>query len=386
MRIKFVNILLLLMLETVFYLYSDTYFAFFLLLFTGLLLFVSFVYLFLVKGKMRITVDTAKAAYKREAMPIKLQIDNRSFLPVVKAVCHIHMYNRLTGEAENERIAFSILPKYQRQVKLHFTSRYSGYIQMEVEAITFYDMFGLFSYTENIHASTSFYILPNAYHMNVKVSDEASKINENLDRWVNKVGLGQEYFNLKTYVPGDNVKQIHWKLSSKLNDIILKENSATVSESYLVLFETTYQNDMKRPKPKVIDAMLEVHLSISKALIERGKMVSVGWQSRRGEPLHVVQASSFAELQQLYPRLLEIEWLKSDETVLEAFAKQGREDFSCIIYITTDERAERDGLLSTDMNLYVVTALDEAKIENIVEGDMAFVPKRINGNIYELSG
>lgn len=389
MRLKIINIIFLLLLITILYIFSDTYFSFFLFLFSLMFIFLSILTVLLVKNKLKITIRTNDAVPKGEEMPIVLYIKNRSLLPIARAKCNMLIHNCLTDEKKNEEIAVSIQSKGEEQIQLNFLNDYSGKINLEIVSITYYDILGIFSIKQEINDLSSFYVLPNSYYTNVNVLDISSEDYDNLERFTNKSGIGNEYFNLKEYVPGDNIKQIHWKLSSKLNEIILKENSETVSDSFLILLETTFLKEKRRIVPRIIDAMLEAYISITKSLINQEKIVSIGWQANNQDKLRIVNVDSVDHLQNLLPTLLQMKFHKGEESVLEQFVTSNNDEYSHIIYIFSNEQTRRQTELYTSTNLFIVKVVDEKEKElefDALQNDgIVFTPQYIKSDIQELS-
>ncbi len=47
-----------------------------------------------------------------------------------------------------------------------------------------------------------------------------------------------ETYDIREYQPGDSIRQIHWKLSGKLDDIMIREKSFPVDDTVLILAES----------------------------------------------------------------------------------------------------------------------------------------------------
>ena len=51
-----------------------------------------------------------------------------------------------------------------------------------------------------------------------------------------------ETYDIRSYMPGDNIRQIHWKLTGKLDDVMIREKSYPVDDTVLLLAES-FQKD-----------------------------------------------------------------------------------------------------------------------------------------------
>ena len=83
-----------------------------------------------------------------------------------------------------------------------------------------------------------------------------------------------EVFDLREYFPGDKINRIHWKLSSKKNDFIVKEYSLPIDVPCAVFLDlrSYYSNDYILP---VFDTLIETFLSLSHFLLDNERRHSV---------------------------------------------------------------------------------------------------------------
>ncbi|MDO4363457.1 MAG: DUF58 domain-containing protein [Clostridia bacterium] len=95
---------------------------------------------------------------------------------------------------------------------------------------------------------------------------------------------GSDYSDIqdfKEYTPGDSVKAIHWKLSSKSDKYIIKIGSDNTSINTLIFFNLGKSNiyDDEELQNKVLSASLQLGFSISTKLLDSGithRLCSVG--------------------------------------------------------------------------------------------------------------
>src|SRR5699024_12069764 len=76
-----------------------------------------------------------------------------------------------------------------------------------------------------------------------------------------------EMFGIKKYSHEDNLNHIHWKLTSKFDELIVKELTETVNDTFLILIDLTIENEKSKNHPAVIDAMMDTFISTSEALL-----------------------------------------------------------------------------------------------------------------------
>ena len=137
-------------------------------------------------------------------------------------------------------------------------------------------------------------ILPNLFPMDADMTarpayaDDGASDRRGEDR--------SEVYQLREYRPGDDIRQIHWKLSSKLDELILKEASQPESRSLLVFW------DKRTGTPQQMDALAEVVSSTGAALLQGGVQYTLSWTE--GDDLQAQDILDENQLLQAIPELV----------------------------------------------------------------------------------
>ena len=96
-----------------------------------------------------------------------------------------------------------------------------------------------------------------------------------------KRSYGEDY-ELRDYRPGDPMRMMHWKLSSKRDDLIVREPSETATPPVVLSFR--WFDD-----PKRLDGVLDKLAGYSKALLAVRRPHVLEWNNSSEEPfLHFV--------------------------------------------------------------------------------------------------
>lgn len=79
-----------------------------------------------------------------------------------------------------------------------------------------------------------------------------------------------EVFDVRPYHEGDAVKSIHWKLSTRFDDVLVREASRPQDHAIAILF-AAFRHDFEHSiRPEVLSAVLSLTASISLALTRQG--------------------------------------------------------------------------------------------------------------------
>ena len=94
-------------------------------------------------------------------------------------------------------------------------------------------------------------------------------------------GPGEDY-DLREYRPGDPLRSVHWKLSSKWDQLIVKERAEAVTPLPLLTLD-------RFGTPGELDALLDRAAGMSRALLDAQQPHALLWLDGAGEPqLHPV--------------------------------------------------------------------------------------------------
>lgn len=248
---------------------------------------------------LKVRIIMPPTASKKEEFQGKIVIKNSGIFSVGCIYCQIYLENRLTGEIKKEWIQLSSIARGNTERDLVFKAVYCGYIHIKIDKMFLMDWFGFLPVKVKLDAIRKCSVIPDTFSPDVVVTVSSAQSNDS-DSWsqVHKGSDQTEVFALRDYVPGDSLKQIHWKLSFKLNQLIVKEASLPTEKSLLLFWD----KKAKDASPKEMDAMAEVVSSVAQALESQGVLYKLGWTE--GEALVLEDVEQQEQLLPLIPRMI----------------------------------------------------------------------------------
>jgi len=128
-----------------------------------------------------------------------------------------------------------------------------------------------------------------------------------------------ETFGFRTYVPGDPIRQIHWKLSQKTDSLMVRELGLPVAEEVLLLLDTSTTG--KEDAADALDAAMTALLSLSRSLTEQGITHSVGWKNRELEELSLCTVQDQQDCTAVREQILTAAAAPDAESICDCFRK-----------------------------------------------------------------
>lgn len=245
--------------------------------------------------------------------------------------CSLRWENLLTRET-------GAWEKEDGQESFAISCAHCGTLAVSVEKAAARDWLGLACFPCEASDRASLLILPDLYPVRVYLSDQRSQTwQEERPGRPQRDGSETENSGVRDYVPGDPVRRVHWKLSGKIDRILIREEDRPAAGSVLLLLETAgYGID-----PEDMDSTAEALLSVSQTLTEEGVLHSVCWQDKSGLPW--LEISSLEDFSAMRDALLAAKAEEAGESIGVLFSRAFPE-FRADQVVIFSPRPDTDGI------------------------------------------
>ncbi|MDR3310618.1 MAG: DUF58 domain-containing protein [Oscillospiraceae bacterium] len=214
----------------------------------------------------RVSVRLCLPADIRKAEPAAayLEVKNRSAFPLVRVHAETDAENRLTGERRTLSFDCSVPPLGVYRAGFEFGTARCGRFAFKCAEARVYDLFGLFSRGIEVLTDEKRTVLPEMFPVNVRLSGSETPLGDDVLNLNRRGGDYSEPFQIRDYAEGDGAKQIHWKLSRKLDRYLVRDPSVAIERALLIFWDKSAE-----PKPAAADALAEAVMSVCLFLAER---------------------------------------------------------------------------------------------------------------------
>lgn len=197
---------------------------------------------------------------------IQIIAENKGIFPANHIECVVRCENIVFGISDRKSIHISAPAKGVEEFMLPISSRYCGRIDLFVEKSRVYDWFDLTYRSIKANKEGCYYSYPEEKFQPLeKIKDGISEGEEVTYKHV--VGNDvSEILQIREYRQGDNIKNIHWKLSAKSDKVLIKELDCPNDNSILVLFDYA-----KKEERDVNNNILTAVSNISNELMKERK-------------------------------------------------------------------------------------------------------------------
>lgn len=216
-----------------------------------------------------------KAVYRFEKFVLKIVIRNNS--PFVSSTFKIYCSLPNDEGKDKEKVCFVVnSPCGQKcyfDYECFFANR--GVYTLVIDKIEYYDFLKLIKIKKKIGWELK--IKSNPARINLPTDVFYQRQNqENSNVIGTQVVLeGGDMVGVRDYVYGDNIKNIHWKLSSKNDNLVIKSFAEDVyDQAYVVVDMSSYHNDVYTSK-SMSDCVIEAAFATMRAYLKNSIRFSV---------------------------------------------------------------------------------------------------------------
>lgn len=165
----------------------------------------------------------------------------------------------------------------------------AGCYEIEITQIRFHATFGFFSMKKRVHETGVVLLLPEMYSVMIETTEATRNFLGDVDVY-DEFRPGHdagEVFEIREYRPKDKLQSIHWKLSAKTEDLMVKENSLPKACAIVLLLDM--KNLRNKDGEEYTAAYLELATSISFSLMDRKIPHFIAWMSKQTEDVRRIR-------------------------------------------------------------------------------------------------
>jgi hypothetical protein len=241
--------------------------------------------------------------FKGDKVTFTVNITNRSFfiLPYIS----ISFLNDKGGVIQKHKINnISLQPFSNREVSIDYIYKYRGDFKLGVSTIEVQDFLGIFKFTLKNKKLLYITVYPQIIDI-----DEFYLSSGYLSDNVSSIGGGQEDIStieeINKYNYGDSLRKIHWKLTAKTNELMIREYEKVGSRSAILILDLQSNNFEVEKNAAIEDKLLETTIAILRYCIYNDAEVKLIYDSKG---INAINYSNSLDFQKAYEALAKVEF------------------------------------------------------------------------------
>ena len=268
---------------------------------------------------------------------------------MTKGIARVRYENPFSGDKGKLKIRFSVDAGKKRDRRIPVVMNNCGNVAITVEKVRIYDYLNIFAWTIGKHFETQdILVLPPVKEMYLGKDRWYNETNEDSDRFsIYKKGDDpSEIFDIRGYADGDKIQRIHWKLSSKTGELMVKEGSLPLTKEIHIFIDLCAKGS-REERNQNINLLVQGMYSIAMFMIEHHIPQVYIWYDRKNGVIQEYSVEQEEELYWMFQELFKCRTTNQENELLEAYVDWGKGKLlESAIYLTV---ADHDSLDSQNL-------------------------------------
>ena len=193
---------------------------------------------------------------KNNVVSLGINVNNKSIFSSLKCKCFVQIKNMYTKETEEIVFTIPVIARSNKNYNFSFMAHDIGELLVSINKIEVYDLFANFDFVFKEYNDYSVTVLPNKEYISQDMKYQALENLTDNDNHDIKGSENSDSFDIRNYIPGDRIKDIHWKLSVKKSELLVKEREHISDNKVYIWIDSSSAKRMR-----------EIILSLSYGLI-----------------------------------------------------------------------------------------------------------------------
>ena len=279
---------------------------------------------------------------KGEAYDLWIYVRSRSVFPCAPIELQCNIPDRDMGLFTRKRIYASVPPLGRCRISVSVMHRYRGAYSAEISLAAFFDPLRIIRISRNIDSQATLIYLPRKIDFGELIAQAPGE--ERSDPALRRKGEREDFSHVREYVRGDMMQLVHWKLTAKLDEMMIKQYDEASERRTAILCDYRTEAADTGMTMKQADAIIEAAVAIALASARSGVDCRVDFGAMTGDYrsdiADMADFERFYDLMAVMPSRLEI-------MELRRLITEGQQGASLIFLITGRLTEELVALLAS---------------------------------------
>ena len=305
---------------------------------------------------IQVVTDVPGTCRMGQEISVGFGLRRKSRMPLGTVRMQVVFENVLYGDKSTAEVWLQPSEQEDMRFVYLFKAVDCGNVKIHVPVIECRDLLGLFRFRRPAGISEEILIYPPEIQINSELlqKPESKSFGEMYDQ--DRKGQDvSEISGLREYVPGDSMNSIHWKLSGKLDQLIVREFGKPSHYNTLILYEMMKKSGETKIPNSYNNAVLALTVSLSLSMLKLNLEHNVGRVLHRDFQVVPVYSIDTCEQMQLNLLCMPIAGEENVADTVYSFLRGNlRNDYTKIIYITPCYEENTARQLSREVDLTVI--------------------------------
>lgn len=258
---------------------------------------------------------------------VSLLLDNPTRIPFASALVTLSFRSLFYREEETASHMLSLRSHCTNTLTFPVKLTKCGLYEASATQLQGFDYLHLFRFKKNLDISSQIRVFPNSQP---KEERHEALYSEGFDEFEESGKSGNVSSNvtdIREYRPGDRLQKIHWKLSSKIDKLMVKENESTSTNEFFLLtelFQPPKEACEETPTLRnALDYAIDEAWAIALELIQAGEIFVCAVYSTAKEDFVMSTIRSLSDLEDAFSAFFYEPSYDTENLALDIYEKSG---------------------------------------------------------------
>lgn len=335
--------------------------------------FILFAILSYIYGRVSLElVSVVHVSSRENTIPVSIQVRNPTIFPIPNLCITISYSNNFSynNKIHKQEFNISVDKGITTTVTCNLTSEHTGNLIISLSKVRLFDYLKIFSLRKKNLGEIKVAVLPHYYELTEDFLENRSRMQIESDNYSTIKGGDDpsEVFAIREYREGDRPQRIHWKLSIKQDQLMIKDFSEPLNSSIVIFADMGVPKD--QDELELTDSLLECALSLSYSLMLKGLIHYLTWYDKFQGVCKRVRIVSEKDIFEAVDGLLHCgPYSQGIDLAALYFAEYPNDQYTEMFYITNNIASlHLDSLImikSIDRQILYINKIDYADLETM---------------------
>lgn len=229
-----------------------------------------------------------------EKNDVTITVKNPAWIPISRLCLCLQVENKMSGQKTAYPVLVSVPARNEISVSLSLSSEHCGSVWLILKWIQLIGTIPVYSWKRKVKRTESdkkntaaeIVVVPHIQELSVEISQGTRNFSVDWDSYeaLRPGDNVAQIYQIREFQPGDRLQHVHWKLSARMEDWMVKEFSRHEGASVIIAV------DWKGESFESLDRMMEAAASLSLAMVMKScKNLLISSISPEGEWFAVEQ-------------------------------------------------------------------------------------------------
>lgn len=279
-------------------------------------------------------------AEKNTMQEVTLSVRNDSFFPSGNVFYHMQVYNAYYPNEEDYYVNLPVHAKKTVHASWEITASYCGALKVRLTECFVRDMCNLWTFHLPEEKVAELFVMPKKQEVSIGVEDIAGGEGENEEETEVKKGDDPSLLlDIRPYIPGDRMQRVHWKLTARQGDLMVKEYGMSVNKQIHILLELYSKEAAKG----MIEAAITGFFNVGMTLLEENERFMACWWNADIRQLETAWVSAEDELYEVLWRIYLCEPYQEEGMALEQYYYEYAKGSAMLCYFALENECVKSG-------------------------------------------